>query len=92
MAERVLTEDDVHEVARAKLVHVLGERRGQTALRETLEQVQLERIETPEQLYTFARALVGRGSFAGAVGGLLTVHALLRGARGDLPPAPSEGS
>ena len=74
---------DLQAVARAKLVRVLGERRGDVVMGEVLAEIGLERVNDAEDLYGFAKALSGRGSFAGAVGGLLIVHALLSGARGD---------
>lgn len=87
MNEPSAPDDDLHGVARVRLVRVLGERRGDLLMAEVLAEIGIERIADADQLYAFAKALVARGSFAGAVGGLLTVHALVRGARGE-PPSP----
>lgn len=78
---------DLHDVARAKLVRVLGERRGELVFAEVLVEARIARIADADELYRFAKTLAGRGSFAGAVGGLLIVHALLNGARGEPPAA-----
>ena len=86
MTEPIAPSEDPHFVARERLVRVLGERRGDVVMAEVLAEIGIAHITDADQLYAFAKALVVRGSFAGAVGGLLTVHALLRGARGELGP------
>jgi hypothetical protein len=77
------TPNDYHAYAEAKLRVVLGEAKAASALTSTLESLGLRRIETVEDLHRFGRALVAAGGFAGAVGGLLTVHAVMHGARAD---------
>jgi len=72
-----------HEVALGKLTRVLGARVAHEVMAETLREVGLARIRHVDELRLFARALVARGGFAGAIGGLLGVHAAMYGAAAD---------
>ncbi len=72
-----------HEVALAKLTRVLGAERGAHEMRATLHEIGLTTLSSAEDLHAFAQAFVARGGFAGAVGGLLSVHAVMHGARTD---------
>ncbi|WP_147444804.1 hypothetical protein [Corallococcus sp. CA053C] len=71
---------DWHGVAVAKLTSVLGPARGSAALEEALRATGLTHITSADELHRFAQALVHAGGFAGAVGGLLSVHAVMHGA------------
>jgi hypothetical protein len=75
--------NDFHAYAEAKLRVVLGEAKAASALTTTLESLGIRRIQSADDLHRFGRALVAAGGFAGAVGGLLTVHAVMHGARAD---------
>jgi len=72
---------DYHAFAISKLVAVLGAHKAATAMAEALRACALERIETADDLHSLSQALVRTGGFAGAVGGLLGVHAVIHGAR-----------
>jgi hypothetical protein len=71
--------DDWHGVAAAKLEAVLGPVKGPLALADALRATRLERIATAGELYRVAQQLSETGGFAGAVGGLLGVHAVMHG-------------
>lgn len=77
---------DWHAVATAKLTHVLGEERGRQLLASTLATTGLTALTSADELHRFAQALVEAGGFAGAVGGLLSLHAVMHGARGRFTP------
>ena len=68
-----------HAVAAAKLVAVLGDVRGAVALDGALRATGLQRISTASELYRVSQHLSGSGGFAAAVGGLLSVHAVMHG-------------
>ncbi|RYZ43086.1 MAG: hypothetical protein EOO71_04970 [Myxococcaceae bacterium] len=81
---------DWHGVAVAKLNSVLGPARGPLVLEEALRATGLTHISSADELHRFAKVLITTGGFAGAVGGLLSVHAVMHGASGD--SAPRSGS
>ena len=76
---------DWHGVAIAKLTSVLGPARGSAALEEALRATGLTHITSADELHRFAQALITAGGFAGAVGGLLSVHAVMHGASRSAP-------
>ena len=69
-------------LARQKLDKVLGEAKGASLYLAVLKEAGLARLVTPEDLLRFGRALERRGAIAGSIGSLLSVQAVLRGARG----------
>lgn len=71
---------DWHAVAVTKLAAVLGAGQGEYALKEAMRAAQLQHIASAADLHRVAQALSAMGGFAGAVGGLLSVHAVLYGA------------
>ncbi|RKH18763.1 hypothetical protein D7X74_08715 [Corallococcus sp. CA047B] len=73
---------DWHGIAVAKLNSVLGPARGPVVLEEALRATGLSHISSADELHRFAQALITTGGFAGAVGGLLSVHAVMHGASG----------
>jgi hypothetical protein len=82
MSAQAIDPTDWNAVALAKLTKVLGAERGRRAMTEALQALALASLD----LYRFARHLVAGGGFAGAVGGLLRLHAVMHGARGAEPP------
>jgi hypothetical protein len=74
-------DDDWHRVALDKLTRVLGARTGPATMHEVLLAIGSSHLRTPADLRRFAQALIARGGFAGAVGGLLSVHATMYGSR-----------
>ncbi|CAN5911453.1 hypothetical protein BH11MYX4_BH11MYX4_43040 [soil metagenome] len=81
-----------HAVAEARLASVLGPAKGATALAEALRAVGLSRVATAHDLHRLAQHLSGTGGFASAVGGLLSVHAILHGGDLALTPRDAAGS
>ena len=71
---------ELEELARGKLARVLGEAKALRVFGETLALAGLEGIETPSDLHAFGAVLARRGGFEGAIGGLLSVAAVMRGA------------
>lgn len=70
---------EFHGIAFAKMSRVLGAERAQRLLSEILGALDL-RLETADDLLSFANELSKRGGFEGAVGAMLSVRALMRGA------------
>lgn len=71
---------ELEELAMGKLTRVLGHTGGRRVFDETLAEVGLGQITTADELYVFAGALSRRSGFEAAVGGLLSVAAVMRGA------------
>ncbi|MEZ4407993.1 MAG: hypothetical protein R3A52_16185 [Polyangiales bacterium] len=86
MAEPPPTQDvelPPHALALSKLVRVLGAARGRRVFDETLASAELTTITTAEELFVFSEALARHpGGIEAAVGAMLGVSAVLRGAKG----------
>jgi hypothetical protein len=76
---------ELAELARSKLAKVLGPERGARVLESTLADLALPSIATPDQLYALSERLVAMGGMEAAVGALLGVAAVIRGAAGPKP-------
>lgn len=72
---------ELYELAYAKMSRVLGESRAQELIALICEKQRVT-LATADELMTFARELNAMGGFEGAVGALLSVLAVMRGARG----------
>lgn len=68
------------ELAMQKLARVLGEENARRVHDETMRDAGIAAIATADDLHTFAQALISRGGMEAAVGGLLSVAAVVRGA------------
>lgn len=68
------------QLAMEKLVRVLGESVAKRVYADTLREASLREIQTADDLYRFGDRLSMKGGFAAAVGALLTVAAVVRGA------------
>ena len=77
---------DWHAVAESRLTFVLGPEKGAAALASGLSAVGLESLRTARDLHRFAHHLIDSGGFASAVGGLLSVHAVMYGDDIDVSP------
>lgn len=73
---------ELQALALSKLTRVLGEVAGRRVFDEILATTGTKRLETAQDLYAFAEALAKRGGFEGALGGMLAVAAVMRGAAG----------
>ena len=80
-----------HAVAEARLAAVLGPVKGPAALADGIRALGLERLATANDLHRFAQHLIASGGFASAVGGLLSVHAVMYG-EGSLTARRADGS
>ncbi len=63
-----------------KLTRVLGADKGTRVYFDVLSEAKLAEVHTPDDLYVFSECLSRRGGFEAAVGGMLGVAAVLRGA------------
>ena len=70
-----------NDVALAKLSNVLGSAQGEEVYVETLRALVLDSLGSADDLFRFAQLVKERHGFAGAVGALLSVHAVIHGAR-----------
>jgi hypothetical protein len=73
---------ELEELALDKLTRVLGASAGPRVFLEAMRELGLTRLETADQLHALAAIITRRGGFEGAVGGLLAVAAVMRGATG----------
>lgn len=71
----------IAQLTRDKLVKVLGSEKAGRVEREVLEEIGLRELSTADDLLRFARALEKRGGFESALGAMLSVQAVLRGAK-----------
>lgn len=70
----------LRELALEKLTRVLGAARGRRVYDDVLAEAGLTEVRTPDDLYALSECLSRLGGFEAAVGGLLGVAAVLRGA------------
>jgi hypothetical protein len=70
----------LRDLALEKLTRVLGAERGRRVYDDVLAESGLAEVGTADELYAFSEFLSRRGGFEAAVGGLLGVAAVLRGA------------
>lgn len=68
---------DWEGAAMSRLTRVLGERAGREMAASVKEEIAIPQLQSAGDLRTFADALQRRGGFAGAVGGLLHLHATM---------------
>lgn len=82
MSPESATSGDYDTLAREKLTRILGDVVGARIYAETLVAMKLNGLHTADELYAFGEKLTARGGFEAAVGRLLGVAAVMRGARG----------
>jgi hypothetical protein len=75
-----LKELPLAKFAMEKLVRVLGDSLAKRVFADTLREAGLLEIQTADDLYRFGEKLSMKEGFAAAVGALLTVSAVIRGA------------
>ena len=71
------------KLAQEKMARVLGQARATALFAEILAEIGLASIASADDLLLFARALSDRGAFEGAVGAMLSVQAVMRGAKSE---------
>lgn len=69
------------QLARTKLAKVVGEAEADSILRDALKQIGLSSLSSADELYALAQNLSQRVGFVATVGALLSLTAVLRGAR-----------
>jgi len=79
-----------HAIAESRLTSVLGPTKGAAAFGEALRAVGL--VATAGDLHRLAQHLSASGGFASAVGGLLSVHAVMYGGDLGITSARADGS
>lgn len=72
--------DEIRHAALAKMSSVLGPERARQIMEAILDDLRIE-LRTPDDLLQFSHAMAELGGFEGAVGAMLGVTAVLRGAR-----------
>lgn len=72
---------ELRQLALTKMSNVLGAERARMLMERLLRELAIE-LETPDDLAHFAEALSRQGGFEGAVGAMLGVTAVMRGASG----------
>jgi hypothetical protein len=70
------------ETAMAKLTRVLGRETAADVYAQALHSLGMQQLVSVDDLHRFAQHVAGLGGFVGAVGGLLSVHSVIHGARG----------
>lgn len=70
------------QLALEKLTRVLGEARAQRVFEETIATLPAQKLHDADDLYGFGERLVERGGIEAAVGRLISVAAVVRGASG----------
>jgi hypothetical protein len=84
--EPSVPQPDLAQLAREKLSRVIGAMQAQRVFAQALAAAKLTDIRTPDDLYRFGEQLAKQGGFEAAVGRLLTVAAVIRGASGSSRP------
>jgi hypothetical protein len=74
--------DDIQQLALQKMSAVLGADRARQLQQRILDDLRLE-LRSPQDLLRFSEALSRLGGFEGAVGAMLGVTAIMRGASPD---------
>jgi hypothetical protein len=63
-----------------RLTRILGPDAGRQVFARALAKLGIDELKTPDDLYAFAQVVAGFGPIEAAVGGLLGVDAVMRGA------------
>jgi hypothetical protein len=78
-SDRSKAANELNALALQKMAAVLGHERARQLLRHILDELGIE-LQTPQDLYRFAETLRRYAGFEGAVGAMLSVAAVMRGA------------
>lgn len=79
-----MTETRWNEVALTKLSNVVGREQAEEVYAATMRDLDLESLRSPNDLFIFAQHVKKLEGFVGAVGALLSVHAVIHGASAKL--------
>lgn len=83
MVDTATPPSGMHDAARTKLDKVLGAEKARVVLADGLKQCRMASIDTPDDLFRFARVLETQGGIVATIGALLALHAVMRGATGN---------
>ena len=72
-----------NDVARTKLVRILGVTEGEARFRETMKLLGASSLASPDDLYDFANLLKKGTPVVAAIGAMLSLNAVMNGATGD---------
>lgn len=81
MSPETSAEEDLSRVALERLARVLGAERAARLFPEVLSEASLSGIQTAQDLYTFGETLARRSGYEAAIGRLISIAAIVRGAR-----------
>lgn len=83
------TRTEWDELASTKLVRVLGAAEGEAVFQRTLGTLRLAHLQSADHLYQFAQLLKGETAIIAAVGAMLSLSAVIKGADATAVPAQS---
>ncbi len=86
MSEPPNSDSEFYQLALTKMTRVLGAERARRLIGEVLADLGIE-LSTADDLALFAAALTKLGGFEGAVGAMLSVSAVMKGASVRVPSA-----
>jgi hypothetical protein len=69
-----------NDMARTKLVRVLGSSEGELVFEQTLRKLRVQRLQSANDVYRFAQFLKEDGPVVAAVGAMLALSAVIKGA------------
>jgi len=79
----VVTPSEWDDVARSKLTRVLGASEGEHVFAATLAKIGKQRLVSADDAYRFAQILKQDSPVIAAIGSMLALSAVIRGAKGD---------
>jgi hypothetical protein len=65
----------------SKVLSIMGRERGVQVVEEAMHRAQLRTLQTPDDRYAFATALMTRGGVYEAIGRAIKIQAILHGAK-----------
>lgn len=74
------TDENWNELAHSKMVRILGNVEADQLMVRTLSRMGVDALTSADDLHRFAKELTESGGIAGAVGAMLSLTAVLRGA------------
>lgn len=83
--------DSWNKLARTKLTKVLGPLEADRLMSQALANLHLSALANADDLHRFAGELTGKGGFTAAVGAMLSLTAVLRGAHPGPAPVRKAG-
>ncbi|MEO8035746.1 MAG: hypothetical protein ABI837_15020 [Acidobacteriota bacterium] len=82
------TRTEWDDLASTKLARVLGAAEGEAVFQRTLKTLGFQHLQSANDVYQFAQLLKGETAIIAAVGAMLSLSAVIKGA--DATPAPAQ--